>query len=72
LRVKVWRARYVLDIDIDIDAAPGTVVACGPDGIVVACASGALRLLELQLPGKRRVGPREFAAQLDLSGRELR
>ncbi|MGI9247451.1 MAG: methionyl-tRNA formyltransferase [Woeseiaceae bacterium] len=68
LRVKVWRARYIPSID----AAPGKVVACGPDGVVVACASGGLSLLELQLPGKRRIDAREFAAQLDLNGRELR
>jgi methionyl-tRNA formyltransferase len=67
LRVKCWRAVYVADID----ARPGTVVASGPGGIDVACAAGGLRLLELQLPGKRRVHAREFANQLDLVGRDL-
>lgn len=67
LRVKCWRALGITDID----AKPGTVVTSGPDGIDVACGSGALRLLELQLPGKRRVAAREFANQLDLVGREL-
>lgn len=67
LRVKCWRAVGITEID----AAPGTVVASGPDGIDVACGSGGLRLLELQLPGKRRVEAREIANQLDLVGREL-
>ena len=67
LRVKCWRAVGITEID----AAPGTVVASGPDGIDVACGSGGLRLLELQLPGKRRVEAREIANQLDLIGREL-
>jgi len=67
LRVKCWRAVGIPEID----AAPGTVVASGPDGIDVACGSGGLRLLELQLPGKRRVEAREIANQLDLVGREL-
>ncbi len=67
LRVKCWRAACVPEID----ATPGTVVASGPDGIDVACAAGGLRLLELQLPGKRRVQAREFAKQVDLVGREL-
>ena len=67
LRVKCWRAVVITGID----ATPGTVVASGPDGIDVACGSGGLRLLELQLPGKRRVEAREFANQLDLVGREL-
>jgi len=38
---------------------------------VVACATGALDLLELQLPGKRRVPASVFAGQLDLSGQAL-
>lgn len=67
LRIKCWSARSIADAA----AAPGTVVSGGPDGIIVACASGALCLLELQLPGRRRVQAREFAAQLDLSGRVL-
>jgi methionyl-tRNA formyltransferase len=67
LRIKCWSARSVAGAA----DAPGTVISSGPDGIVVACGSGALCLLELQLPGRRRVGAREFADQLDLSGRVL-
>lgn len=67
LRIKCWRARAIADVD----AAPGTVVASGRDGIVIACSSGGLSLLELQLPGKRRAQVHEFADQLDLSGRVL-
>ena len=67
LRIKCWRAKTIEAVD----AAPGTVVVSGPEGVVVACASGALCLLELQLPGKRRVPAREFSDQLDLVGRVL-
>jgi len=67
LRIKCWRATAVHGTD----AAPGTVVECGANGVVVTCGSGALRLDELQLPGKRRVQAREFAGQLDLGGRTL-
>ncbi len=67
LRVKCWRA----ETRSHIDALPGSVVASSADGIDVACASGVLRLLELQLPGKRPVKAREFAEQLDLAGRVL-
>jgi methionyl-tRNA formyltransferase len=67
LRVKCWRACRVAHLD----ATPGTVVASGPGGVDVACASGALRLLQLQLPGRRPLEAREFAQQLDLTGREL-
>ncbi len=65
-RIKAWRATAV-----DGAAEPGTVLRCDREGVVVACGSGALRLDELQLPGKRRVAAREFAGQLDLSGTRL-
>lgn len=67
LRIKCWRVRAVEATD----GAPGTVLECGRDGIVVACGNGALRLDELQLPGRRRASAREFTQQLDLSGRVL-
>ena len=60
-RVKVWRADVV-----DGDASPGSFVQYGRDGIVVACADGALRLSELQAPGKRRAPAHEFVSQLAL------
>jgi methionyl-tRNA formyltransferase len=65
-RIKVWRAAVV-----ERDAPPGTVLQCDREGIVVACGSGALRLDELQLAGKRRVPAPEFVGQLDLSGQRL-
>jgi methionyl-tRNA formyltransferase len=34
---------------------PGTVLAAGADGIVVACGEGALRIVELQRPGGKRL-----------------
>ncbi len=65
-RTKCWQARQV-----DGDSAPGTVLAAGPDGIVVACGQGALSLERLQRPGKRAVSAGEYAAQVDLSGQRL-
>lgn len=67
LRIKCWRAKQVAGTD----AQAGTVLTSGPNGVVVACGSGALCLLELQLPGKRRIAAREFSDQLDLVGRVL-
>ena len=66
VRLKVWRAAAV-----DGDAAPGTVLQCDRDGIIVACGSGALRFDELQLAGKRRAPAHEFPGQVDLSGQRL-
>ena len=65
-RIKVWRASAV-----DGQAEAGTVLQCDQDAVVVACGEGALRLDELQLPGKRRATAREFAGQLDITGRRL-
>jgi len=67
LRVKCWRAQAVAATD----AAPGSVLESGGDGIIVACGKDALRLDELQLPGRRRAPAREFIQQLDLTGRVL-
>jgi methionyl-tRNA formyltransferase len=62
VRVKVWRACAVADVD----AEPGTFVQYDSDGIVVACGRDALRLETLQLPGRRRVEAHEFVAQIEL------
>lgn len=67
VRIKCWQAKRVGDVE----ASPGTVVASGAQGTVVACGEDGLRLLELQLPGKRRVAAREFSDQIDLVGRVL-
>lgn len=58
--LKVWRAEVV-----DGRSAPGTVLAA--HGVLdVACGTGALRLLEVQPEGKRRMSAAEF-----LSGHRL-
>jgi len=66
-RVKCWQARAIAGVD----AAAGTVLNAGADGVVVACGDGALRLESVQRPGKRVVTAVEFAAQLDVVGRQL-
>lgn len=58
--LKIWKAR-VADIDknecdnTEPAAAPGTVVGIMKDAIRVACGQGCLDLLEVQLPGKKRM-----------------
>jgi methionyl-tRNA formyltransferase len=65
-RLKIWRA-----MPVDGSGKPGEVLRFDSDAIVVACGENALRLDELQLPGKRRAPTHEFAGQTDLSGRRL-
>ena len=53
--LKVWRGRVVPGA-----GEPGSVLVAGEGRLVVACGSEALELLDLQLPGGRRIGAREF------------
>ena len=65
--IKCWKAEPV---DSGGGAA-GTILSAGKDGIVVACAGGALRLMEIQRPGRRRVTAAEFSGQSKLGGKRL-
>lgn len=53
--IKCWSARVV-----EASGAPGTVLAVGEDGIVVACGRDALRCTVLQRPGSKRLAAGEF------------
>jgi len=55
--IKIWRAQTAA-----LQGEPGTLLEAGPRGICVACGSNALRLLELQRPGGKRLPPAQFLA----------
>ena len=60
--IKLFRARVVVEEVTGAGAAaPGTILAIDERGAVVACASGAVALRELQLPARRRMTARELA-----------
>ena len=63
--IKIWKADLADDAG---KAAPGTVVSSDEQGIVVACGEGALRLLELQKPGGKRLAAAEFLKGFPLAG----
>lgn len=50
------------------DVPPGTVMAATGEGIDVACGSGILRILRLQLPGRKPLTAQEFLQGQRLSG----
>ena len=53
--VKVWRAA-----ECDGSGHPGAILSARDDGITVACGRGALRLLEIQRPGGKRLAAGDF------------
>jgi methionyl-tRNA formyltransferase len=57
MTIKVWKANAET-----VSGTPGEVLTCGKSGIVVACGSGALRLLELQKAGGKRLTVEQFLA----------
>jgi methionyl-tRNA formyltransferase len=61
--VKVWRG---VAVPAPAAAPPGTVTDAAAAGVTIACGEGALRVTELQRPGGRRLGAREFLAGFPL------
>jgi methionyl-tRNA formyltransferase len=49
-------------------ACPGRVVATGKEGIDVATGDGVLRILRLQMPGKKALSAADFLNAQDLDG----
>ena len=54
--MRIWAAQ----IGEGRPAEPGSVVASGKSGIDVACGHGCLRLLEIQMPGAKRLRVADF------------
>jgi methionyl-tRNA formyltransferase len=77
-QLRVWEAEVALPAKL-LDAPgagsqavpPGAVVAVGDDGIDVACGQGALRILRLQLAGRKPLAAREFIKAQRLTGARL-
>jgi methionyl-tRNA formyltransferase len=63
--LKIWRAQVV-----NAEGTPGTVLAVGAAGIVVACGTGALRVQELQRAGGKRLQVANFLAGFELTAGE--
>lgn len=68
--LRVWQARCVHD-DGPIESQPGQVLRSASDGIDVQTGEGVLRLLQLQIPGKRPMTVADFANGHDLTGARL-
>src|SRR5262249_19908860 len=55
--LKLWRAATTAG-----RGAPGEILAADKDAVIVACGEGAVAILELQLPGRKRLGVQAFLA----------
>lgn len=58
LQLRIWQARVVPAV---AGPRPGTILAAGPQGVVVMTAVDALAIERLQLPGRRAVTAADFA-----------
>ncbi|WP_028211926.1 methionyl-tRNA formyltransferase [Paraburkholderia mimosarum] len=65
-QLKLWAAEPV-EHRAGSAAQPGEILEAGPAGVVVACGEGALRLMQLQKPGGKRLPAREFLAGMPLA-----
>jgi methionyl-tRNA formyltransferase len=60
--VKIWRAAAGPG-----EGAPGTILQAGAQGIVVACGTGSLTVLELQRAGGKKLAAAQFLAGFPVS-----
>jgi methionyl-tRNA formyltransferase len=58
-RLKILRASLSTD-GVESAADPGTIVRCGPKGMIVQTGEGALALVEIQLENRERMGVTQF------------
>jgi methionyl-tRNA formyltransferase len=61
--IKIWNAELA-----EGQGEPGQVLSADAQGIVVACGEAALRLLQLQKPGGKRLPAGEFLKSFPLQG----
>ena len=76
-QIRIWDAK-IRDPSVQaamptsLEPVPGAVLAAGAEGIDVACGGGsALRILRLQLAGRKPLAAREFIQGLRLDGQRF-
>ena len=64
-KVRIWEARMQ---EGSASAPPGAVIGTSREGIDISTADGILRVIRLQMPGKRPVTAQEFLNARDVAG----
>lgn len=68
-QLKIWRGR---PIDLCMDGyIPGEIIAVDKDSVTVATSQGAIKLLELQLEGKKRMTAHDFLLGVKMTVGEI-
>jgi methionyl-tRNA formyltransferase len=67
-QLRLWEAELLPLGSAAPSTEPGTVLAASPDGIDVACGRGALRIIRLQLAGRKPLAAAEFVKAQRLTG----
>ena len=71
-RLRCWQTEPLPDGQSgEHNARPGQVMAVTSAGIDVSTGDGMLRIVELQMPGRRRMAAADFARGFDMVGRQL-
>ncbi len=73
-QLRIWEAAVAPGEPQAVSApplAPGSVLAASHDGIDVACGAGVVRILRLQLAGRKPLAAREFIKAQPIAGARL-
>jgi methionyl-tRNA formyltransferase len=68
-KLTLWRAE-IAEVQSD-EVQPGTVLQASRDGLVIACGEGALRIIEIQTEGRRRMNVGDFLNGIKLKEGDL-
>jgi methionyl-tRNA formyltransferase len=67
-QLRIWQAEPLESPALTDEAEPGSVLTAAPEGIDVVCGSGVLRILKLQLAGRKAMPAEEFLRGRRLNG----
>ena len=67
-QLRIWAAEAIESPSLQGSANPGSVLTAAPEGIDVVCGSGILRILNLQLAGRKPLPAAEFLRGQRLDG----